>query len=95
MARVGNRSQHLSLSDVTRLAVAAARAEDPHLEVIAATGAGGEDSSEVLVTLAGCAQEPCRVLLRVDRTADEEDLIPVIRARLRAHVEEHRGHANE
>lgn len=94
MGTSGSHGGHLSLEDVKRLATDAARLESPDLEVVAATAAGGEDSSEVFVTLTGCSTDPCRVILRVDRTAEENDAVSAIRDGLRTHFSMHRGHAD-
>jgi len=81
----------LNVTDVTRIASAAAREQSPDLEVTGVTfGAGGGDYAEVLLNVRGCRQEPCRMSLGVFRNMSEPQLHAEIADKLRRHVEEHR-----
>ena len=81
----------LNLTDLTRIASAAAREQSPDLEVQGVThGAGGGDYAEILLSLRGCRQEPCRMSLGVFRNMAEPELHADISEKLRRHVEEHR-----
>ena len=68
-------------------------AADLHLpaEVVAATPAGHDSAYvEVLLSIAGCAREPCRLVVALDRSGTTADVRRVIETRLREHPELHR-----
>jgi len=80
----------LPLSDVRRIAAEVARQQDAALEVVSATPTGESSTyAEVILTIRGCRQEPCRVLLGVSRDASEGEVRRDIAARLREHLAEH------
>jgi hypothetical protein len=73
----------LSLDEIRRLTAVIAQEEDPSLEVVAATTAEGEHSSEVVLARKNApGAEP--VVVRVDRFGSESELRPIVRERLRA-----------
>ena len=49
----------LSLSDVRRIVSEVAREQTPSLEVVAARADGDSSYTEVILTVRGCATEPC------------------------------------
>ena len=83
------RNVGLTLDDVERIAADVARAMRPTLDVVGVTGSE-EAYAEVLLTIRGCQEEPCRVLLGVNRESSESDCRHDIEARLRQHLIEHR-----
>jgi hypothetical protein len=81
----------LSLSEVTRIATDVVRAERPDLEVVSATTAeGGSAYTEVMMTIRGCREEPCRIVIGADRSNGEPALRTEIATRLREHLDQHR-----
>lgn len=80
----------LNLSDVKRIASDVVRTERPDLEVVSATTAeGGSAYTEVTMTIRGCRQEPCRIVVGADRSGSEPALRSAIAARLREHLDQH------
>jgi hypothetical protein len=53
---------------------------------------GGEDSDyvEILLTVSGCASEPCQLTIGVFRNVSAEDLSLEIETQLRRHLDDHR-----
>jgi hypothetical protein len=88
---MGNPTKRLSLDDVKQLATSVALVEAPPLEVIAATSAGSDDSSEVLVARTDCPDVPCRLIVRVDRRADADTIRSTLRARFHAYLRDHQN----
>jgi hypothetical protein len=81
----------LPLADVKRIAADVARTENPALEVVSATTAeGGSAYTEITVTIRGCREEPCRIVVGADRSGDESSLRSDFATRLRQHLTEHR-----
>jgi len=77
-------------SDVKRIAREAARELSLPLEIVGVVMSGSNtDYVEILVTVQGCASEPCHVAVGVFRNASEPDLKDAITARLRRHLDEH------
>ena len=79
----------LTLGDVERIAADVAKVMQPPLDVVGATGSE-EAYAEVLLTTRGCREEPCRVLLGVNRELSESDCRHDVEVRLRQHLIEHR-----
>ena len=76
----------LELAEVRRIAEDVVRKEDPALEVIEATTAeGGAAYTEVTLTIRGCEEEPCRLVIGISRDAGESALRSTIVSRLREH----------
>ncbi len=81
----------LSVTDVTRVATEAVRAEAPGIEVAGVSFSGdGGDYAEVLLRVRGCREQPCQISIGVFRTATEDALRAEIIAKVRRHAEEHR-----
>ena len=82
----------LTLTDVRRIAGDVAHQLEPSLEVMAARAAGGDETqyAEVILTVRGCREEPCRVVIGVSRETSEAECRGVVRDRLREHLHEHR-----
>ncbi|HJZ75735.1 MAG TPA: hypothetical protein VKE51_28575 [Vicinamibacterales bacterium] len=80
----------LELAEVRRIAEDVVRTEDPALEVIAATTEGGAAYTEVTVTIRGCEEGPCRLVIGADRGASESALRSSIASRLRDHHDHRR-----
>jgi hypothetical protein len=83
--------QMLSIDTVTQLSREVAAEYDSRLEVIAvASSSAGESSRvEVLVTVRGCHDDPCMVMVNLSRhgqEAFERDLRNTLRGALVAHA---------
>src|SRR5262249_25499852 len=90
----------LELAEVRRIAEDVVRTEDPALEVIAATTEGGAAYTEVTVTIRGCEEEPCRLVIGADRGASESALRSSIASRpsrssARSACDRHSAHVTE
>ena len=81
----------VALADVKRITTDVARTENPALEVVSAsTAEGGSAYAEITVTIRGCREEPCRIVVGVDRSGDEGALRTAFASRLREHLDQHR-----
>ena len=83
------RMQPLTVTDVTRIANAAAREQSSQLEVVAVTLGGEGNYAEVIVDLAGCKTEPCRFSVGVFRDASPAVVHDEIAGQLQRHIREH------
>jgi len=83
----------LTLNDVRRIARDEAEREHSNLEVIGAVPAEGESTryTELVLTVRGCDQKPCRLIVGLNREATEAELRASVRGRLREHLLEHRS----
>lgn len=82
----------LDLANVKEIATEVARTEDPRLEVVAAsTTEGGSSYAEVTVSINGCREEPCRIIVGVNRSGDDRTVRDAFASRLREHLTQHRG----
>ena len=79
----------LTVTDVTRIATEAARAQSSQLEVVGVTLGGEGNYAEVIVDLAGCKAEPCRFSVGVFRDAAPAVLRDEIAGQLQRHIREH------
>lgn len=81
---------HMKLSDVQRIASEVAREQGDRLKVEGAVPAAGESAyTEVLLTVRGCQEEPCLVVIGVSRDASESSIRAAVAARLREHLLSH------
>jgi hypothetical protein len=63
----------LTVDAVTAISRSVARAYDPRLEVLGvASTDGGTSRVELLVTIEGCHQDPCVIMINVTRSAQPE-----------------------
>jgi hypothetical protein len=80
----------LSLSELTHIAETFAREHNPALTVVGVASTDPDTSRvELLVTVRGCHNDPCTLLLnlsRDDRNKFEAELGAQLREALRAHV---------
>ena len=83
------RMHTLTVTDVTRIATAAAREQSSQLEVVAVTLGGEGNYAEVIVDIAGCTAEPCRFSVGVFRDASPADIHDEIAGQLQRHIREH------
>jgi hypothetical protein len=82
----------LDLDTITAISRAIAADNDPRLEVIGvASSDGGSDRVELLVTLRGCHQEPCILMLNLTRT-EPSQFERELRLKLREKLADHRRH---
>jgi hypothetical protein len=79
----------LNLTDVRRIAREVARDENPALEVVAARADGDSGYTEVIITLHGCSQEPCNIMLGLSRGTSERQFRAAVSERLREHLQQH------
>ncbi len=81
-----------TLDEVAAIARDVGRGQEPALDVVAVTGReGGGESAEVILTVRGCQQDPCTVVVGVDRTGTVEHLRENLTMSLRRHLDEHRA----
>jgi hypothetical protein len=79
-----------SVTEISRIAKAAARRASPQLDVIGVTiNAGGSDYVEIVVDIRGCHRESCQVVLGVFRKGPEAAIDRAITEQLRRHVAAH------
>ena len=76
----------LNMSEVARIAREAAREQSLPVEVVGALGGADSRYVEILVSVDGCAREPCQFEIGVFRDLSEASLRQEIGARLRQHV---------
>jgi hypothetical protein len=85
-----DRDEILSIDTVTTLSREVAAEYDSRLEIIGVTSTDGESSRvEVFVTLRGCHQEPCVLMVNLSRQgheAFERDLRETLRRALTTHT---------
>ena len=77
----------LNLNDVRRIATEVVEATDPSLRVVgAATGEGGSNYTEIMVSVVNCHAEPCRLSIGVERDASEAALREAVGEQVRRHI---------
>ena len=85
-----DREPNLSIDDVTTLSRDVAAEYDSQLEVVGVTSTAGDNSRvEVFVTVRGCHQEPCVLMVNLTRQgqeAFERDLRETLGRALVAHT---------
>jgi hypothetical protein len=80
----------LSVTEISRIARAAARRTSPQLEVVGVTiNAGGSDYVEIVVDVRGCHRESCQIVLGVFRNVAQGALESAITEQLRQHLAAH------
>ncbi len=78
------------LQTIGRIAADVIRAEHEPFEVVAVTTGQGEGRyAEIILTIKGCRQDPCTVLLGVLREQTEDELRAAIADKLREHAASH------
>ena len=81
----------LALLDVHRIANEVANQESQRIEVIAATPGESDTSyAEIVLTISGCRDEPCLIMIGVSRDATEAQVRLLLRDSFRRHLSEHR-----
>ncbi len=76
----------LSFSEALEAAREVAAAENPSVEVIAATPQGHSSATELIINISGCHVEPCRLVLTFDRSASREVFMEAVTQSLRTHL---------
>ena len=80
----------LSLDTITAISRDIAAGHDPPLEVVGvASSDGGSDRVELLVTIVGCHQEPCILMLNLTR-AESSQFERELKDKLREKLADHR-----
>ena len=72
----------LSIDRIDAISRAVAQEYDPRLAVVSVASRGGSARVELLVTIDGCRQEPCVVMVNVTR-ADQRALEHELREKFR------------
>lgn len=80
----------LSLAAVQRIAAEVVAEQNPALEVIVTSAEGDSSYTELILTLRGCAVEPCRTLIGIDRNMSEPQFRLAVEKHLREHLDDHR-----
>jgi hypothetical protein len=89
-ARVTLTSMSIPIEAIIEISRAVAAEQSPSIEVVAlASNDGGTGRIELLLTIAGCHIEPCRLLLNLDR-ADQATFEAALRDKLRTALRTHR-----
>ena len=58
----------VTLDSIADIARQIAAEQTPPLDIVAVTsGDGGSDRVEILISIAGCENDPCRILINFDR----------------------------
>lgn len=85
----------LSLEAIAAISRTVALEHGRALTVVGVTATeGGSDRSEILITLDGCHDDPCRLLLNVDRT-DGREFEASLRAQLIEALKKHVDSPNQ
>ena len=80
----------MTRSDVQRIAIEVARERDDRLKVEAAIPAEGDSAyTEIILTIRGCQDDPCLLMIGVSRDAAEASVRATIEERLREHLLTH------
>ena len=83
----------LSLDTITAISRDIAADHDPALQVVGvASSDGGSDRVELLVTIVGCHQEPCILMLNLTR-AETSQFERELKDKLREKLADHRRQA--
>ena len=80
----------LKLTDVRRIATEVTRDQFPALEIVGAVAEGDSGYTEILMTVRGCRQEPCQIMIGLNRDATEPEFREAVHERLREHLEDHK-----
>ena len=79
----------LNLNDARRIATEVVEATDSSLRVVgAATAEGGSNYTEIMLSVANCHAEPCRVSIGVERDVSEMALREAVGEQVRRHIRE-------
>ena len=77
----------MDLNDVRRIATEVVEATDPSLRVVgAATGEGGSNYTEIMLSVENCHAEPCRISIGVERDVSEEAFRQAVGDQVRQHI---------
>lgn len=77
----------LSLPDARRIVGELIAEEHPSLRVVGTTAEGGANYTEILLTVAECHAEPCRITLGVDRETSEAVFRREVSNQIRRHLQ--------
>ena len=80
---------HKKLDDVRRMADEVVNDLDPSVHVVAATGKSGTDYTEIVLSVHGCRQEPCTMVLGVSRNMPDQAFRTAVADSFRRHREQH------
>ena len=77
----------LDLINARRLATEVVEATDTSLRVVGAMpGEGGSNYTEIMVSIANCHAEPCRISIGVERDVSEADFREAVGEQVRRHI---------
>jgi len=81
----------LSLIDVRRIATAVASEHDMTLQVVGARAANGSPYTEIFLSIRGCSEQPCELVIGASREVSEAKFRDAVRERLREQISERSG----
>jgi hypothetical protein len=77
----------LNLNDVRRIATEVVQAADSSLQVVGAAPAeGGSNYTEIILSVANCHVEPCRLSIGVERDVSEAAFRQAVSEQVRRHL---------
>jgi hypothetical protein len=77
----------LNLNDARRIATEVVEATDPSLRVVGAASAeGGSNYTEIMLSVANCHAEPCRLSIGVERDVSELAFREAFGEQVRRHI---------
>ena len=77
----------LDLHDARRIATEVVEATDSSLRVVgAATAEGGSNYTEIMISVANCHKEPCRLSIGVERDVSEAAFREAVGEQVRRHI---------
>ena len=76
----------LSLEETRRIATEVLEVDHPKLRVVGVHTQGGSGYAEVMVTVANCHAEPCRLSIGVQRDVSEAAFRAAFQQSIRSHV---------
>ena len=78
----------MNLNDARRIATEVVERTDPSLRVVGATAEGGANYTEIMLTIANCHAEPCRISIGVERDVPEAAFREAVGEQVRQHLRE-------
>jgi len=84
----------LDLNNARRIATEVVEATHSSLRVVgAATAEGGSNYTEIILSVANCHAEPCRLSIGVERAVSEADFREAVGEQVRRHIRDHESAA--
>jgi hypothetical protein len=83
----------MDLNDARRLAIEVVEGTDPSLRVVGATAEGGSNYTEIMLMIANCHAEPCRISIGVERDVSEATFREAVAEQVRRHLRDRESFA--